>query len=389
MNNYMELKVKALSINESFVRTVVASFCLQLSPTIEELNDIKTAVSEAVTNSIVHAYPNKQGDVLIKANIVNDNTFIVEVCDDGVGINDYEKAKEPFYTSKPDCERSGMGFAVMESFMDKVTLSSNNGKGLKVTMEKKIVRQDSGDKWFLLEHEETLSLVKQAQQGSEEAKSLLLQHNYPLIKSVIKRFKDKGVEYDDLYQLGCVGFLKAIDNFNEEFNVKFSTYVVPMVAGEVKRYLRDDGSIKVSRSLKSLNYQINKLIKEHRNNNNDSTPTVDEIAKILNVEAGDVVLAMESCRALVSLNEKFDEDDDRSCSILEKVECEDNCHELIDYISLKQALKLLDGKEKKIIILRYFRNKTQSEVASEIGVSQVQVSRMENKILEKMRKQID
>ena len=241
----------------------------------------------------------------------------------------------------------------------------------------------------MLEHEETLSLVKQAQQGSEEAKSLLLQHNYPLIKSVIKRFKDKGVEYDDLYQLGCVGFLKAIDNFNEEFNVKFSTYVVPMVAGEVKRYLRDDGSIKVSRSLKSLNYQINKLIKEHRNNNNDSTPTVDEIAKILNVEAGDVVLAMESCRALVSLNEKFDEDDDRSCSILEKVECEDNCHELIDYISLKQALKLLDGKEKKIIILRYFRNKTQSEVASEIGVSQVQVSRMENKILEKMRKQID
>lgn len=241
----------------------------------------------------------------------------------------------------------------------------------------------------MLEHEETLSLVKQAQQGSEEAKSLLLQHNYPLIKSVIKRFKDKGVEYDDLYQLGCVGFLKAIDNFNEEFNVKFSTYVVPMVAGEVKRFLRDDGSIKVSRSLKSLNYQINKLIKEYKNNNNDNTPTVDEIAKMLNVEAGDVVLAMESCRALVSLNEKFDEDDDRSCSILEKVECEDNCHELIDYISLKQALKLLDSKEKKIIILRYFRNKTQSEVASEIGVSQVQVSRMENKILEKMRKQID
>lgn len=241
----------------------------------------------------------------------------------------------------------------------------------------------------MLEHVETISLVKQAQQGSEEAKSILLQHNYPLIKSVIKRFKDKGVEYDDLYQLGCVGFLKAIDNFNEEFNVKFSTYVVPMVAGEVKRFLRDDGSIKVSRSLKTLNCQINKLIKEYKNNNNDQSPTIDEIAKLLNVEAGDVVLAMESCRALVSLNEKIDEDDERSCSILEKVECEDNCHELIDYISLKQALKELDAKEKKIIILRYFRNKTQSEVAREIGVSQVQVSRMENKILEKMRKQID
>ncbi len=241
----------------------------------------------------------------------------------------------------------------------------------------------------MLEHQETISLVKQAQQGSEEAKSKLLQHNYPLIKSVIKRFKGKGVEYDDLYQLGCVGFLKAIDNFNETFNVKFSTYVVPMVAGEVKRFLRDDGAIKVSRSLKTLNYQINKFIKEFKDKNNDKSPTVEEISKALNADGGDVILAMESCRALVSLNEKFDEDDERSGSILEKIECEENCHELIDYISLKQALKELDKKEKKIIILRYFRNKTQSEIATELGVSQVQVSRMENKILEKIRKQID
>ena len=141
MNNSMELKIKAISINESFARTVVASFCLQLCPTIEELNDIKTAVSEAVTNSIVHAYPNKSGDVVIKAKIVDENVVEISICDDGVGIADYEKAKEPFYTSKPEFERSGMGFAVMESFMDTLSLSSNGGKGLKVIMTKKIGKE--------------------------------------------------------------------------------------------------------------------------------------------------------------------------------------------------------------------------------------------------------
>lgn len=142
MENYMELKIKATSINESFARTVVASFCLQLCPTIEELNDIKTAVSEAVTNSIVHAYPNKCGDVIIQARIIGDKKVEITICDEGIGISDYEKAKEPFYTSKPDSERSGMGFAVMESFMDSLSLSSNEGKGLKVVMTKTVGKEN-------------------------------------------------------------------------------------------------------------------------------------------------------------------------------------------------------------------------------------------------------
>ena len=141
MNNYMELKVKALSINESFVRTAVASFCLQLCPTIEELNDIKTAVSEAVTNSVVHAYPDKIGDVLISAKILNNNLVEISVCDNGIGIKDFEKAKEPFYTSKPNSERSGMGFAVMESFMDSLSLSNNGESGVKVVMTKTIGKE--------------------------------------------------------------------------------------------------------------------------------------------------------------------------------------------------------------------------------------------------------
>lgn len=133
--NYMEIRFKALSVNEGFARTCVASFCLQLNPNIEELNDVKTAVSEAVTNCVVHAYPYDKGDVYITCSII-DNCLTVSVKDDGIGINDYEKAKMPFFTTKPEGERSGVGFAVMESFMDELKLSKNGDRGLCVTMKK-------------------------------------------------------------------------------------------------------------------------------------------------------------------------------------------------------------------------------------------------------------
>lgn len=133
--NYMELKFKALSINESFARTCVASFCLQVNPTIEELNDVKTAVSEAVTNCVVHAYPYEKGEVVINCSLI-DNCLTINVKDDGIGIKDYEQARMPFFTTKPDGERSGVGFAVMESFMDDLSLSKNGDRGLVVTMKK-------------------------------------------------------------------------------------------------------------------------------------------------------------------------------------------------------------------------------------------------------------
>jgi RNA polymerase sporulation-specific sigma factor len=239
----------------------------------------------------------------------------------------------------------------------------------------------------MLSHEETLILIKKAQNGDENAKSILLQNNYPLIKSIIKRYLNKGVDYDDLYQLGCVGFLKAIKNFNIDFNVHFSTYVVPMVAGEVKRFLRDDGSIKVSRALKTLNYKINKFLSEYKSENNEP-PTIEQIAKNFNVETSDVFLAMDSNKGLVSLDEKIDEDDDKSSCIKDEIPLE-NQREVIDYLTLKNALVELSLRDKKIIILRYFRNKTQSEVADLLNVSQVQVSRLENKIIEKIRKKFD
>ena len=241
----------------------------------------------------------------------------------------------------------------------------------------------------MLEHDETLRLIRQAQNGSESAKSTLLENNYPLIKSVIKRFKNKGVDYEDLYQLGCVGFLKAIKNFNEDFNVKFSTYIVPMVSGEVKRFMRDDGAVKVSRALKGLHYNITKIINEYKQTFNGESPSIEYLAKELKVDEQEIVMAMESSKSIVSLNEKFDEDDSNSGSVIDRVIVEEDTHEVIDYILLKEALAELDSREKKIIMLRYFRNKTQSEVADVLGVSQVQVSRLETKILNKMRKKIE
>ena len=140
MKNYMEVRFKAISENESFARTCVASFCLQLSPNLDELNDIRTAVSEAVTNCVVHAYPNRVGEVILRAEIEG-NSLKVSITDHGIGIKDVARAREPFYTSKPDEERSGMGFTIMESFMDEMSIDKNNGRGVTVTLVKKIARE--------------------------------------------------------------------------------------------------------------------------------------------------------------------------------------------------------------------------------------------------------
>ena len=153
---------------------------------------------------------------------------------------------------------------------------------------------------MLLDNEQVLLLVKLAQNGDQEAKTKLIEENSPLIKSVIKRFKDKGVEYDDLYQIGCIGFLKAIKNFNPEYNVKFSTYVVPMVIGEIKRFMRDDGAIKVSRALKTLNLQINKYI-ESFYEKEQRKPSIEELAKHFQVEEQDIIMAMDSAKMPVSI----------------------------------------------------------------------------------------
>lgn len=237
----------------------------------------------------------------------------------------------------------------------------------------------------MLEHNQTQTLIKLAQSGDEQAKTTLIEENSPLIKSIIKPYKFKGIEYDDLYQLGCLGFLKAIDNYNPNFNTKFSTYAVPMIAGEVKRFMRDDGSIKVSRALKSLNIQINRYIMEYKANNNNESPSIEQIAKKFNMDQAEIVFAMDSKKALLSLDEKQDESNPRSRTIMEAIEEPNSVENMLDDIMLKEIISSLSPRDKQIIALRYFQDKTQSEIATRLGVSQVQVSRLECKIIEKLK----
>ena len=236
---------------------------------------------------------------------------------------------------------------------------------------------------------DTLSLIKRAQDDDNVAKQLLIEKNSPLIKSVIRRYKDKGVEYDDLYQLGSLGFLKAVINFNEEFNVKFSTYAVPMIAGEVKRYLRDNGMIKVSRGVKALSIQITKYIDEYYNAFEHS-PSIEEIAEKFSITIQEAVFAMESNKMPISLYKQVgDGDGNKELMLIDKIEDENSIDNELDKMLLYNAIKDLNPRDKKIIIMRYFRDMTQSEIAKLLGVSQVQISRLENRILKEIKSKIE
>ena len=235
----------------------------------------------------------------------------------------------------------------------------------------------------MLNQEQLLDYIRQAKLGDLSAKEKIFASNTPLIKSIIRKFKNKGVEYDDLYQIASIGFLKAIDNFDESFGVKFSTYSVPMIIGEIKRYIRDNGAIKVSRSIKILANKINKYISEYQTNN-DIAPSIENIAQKFEVSQDEVVIALDSARMPLSIYDKFDNEDDGQ-ALIDKIPNEQDEEHLVDKIHISNILDSLNEREKKIIILRYFRDKTQSEIAKSLGVSQVQISRLENKIIEKIR----
>lgn len=235
----------------------------------------------------------------------------------------------------------------------------------------------------MLDHDTTIALIKRAQSGDDGAKEELVKENIPLVKSVVKRFKGRG-EYDDLMQLGAIGFIKAIQNFDETYGVRFSTYAVPMISGEIKRFLRDDGAVKVSRWAKTLAQKINVFIDE-KLKSGEKEPTVDEIAQNFGVEAEQVVFAMDTGHYLLSLSSTVGDDD---VTLEDKIVGDRSPDEDLDKIMLKDLIEDLPEREKKVIILRYFRDKTQSEIAAELGVSQVQVSRIECKVLQKLKEKL-
>lgn len=239
----------------------------------------------------------------------------------------------------------------------------------------------------MLDLEITNSLIVDAKNGDNQAKETLIKENSPLIKSVIKKYLNKGIEYDDLYQLGSLGFLKAITNFDEKFGVKFSTYAVPMIAGEIKRYIRDNGIIKVSRSTKQMNVKINNFIEKYVSENQKS-PTVDVIAKEFNLEESEVVYIMDSSYKPISLYTLVGDDSGKEQYLMDKVEEEDKFENKLNNELLYKVIKDLPIRDRKIIILRYFRDMAQKDIALELGVSQVQISRLESKILQKIKNEL-
>ena len=232
----------------------------------------------------------------------------------------------------------------------------------------------------------TRTLISRAQQGDEQAKEQLVTTNAPLVKSVAKRFMNRAIEYDDLYQIGCIGLIKAIARFDLSYDVRFSTYAVPMIIGEIRRYLRDNNMVRVSRSVRDLAYKVLQ-IKEKIMRENGKEPTIDEIAKALEVEKEEVVMSLDAIQDPVSLQEPVYNDGNDSIYIMDQVKDKKNTDETwTENITMNEALKKLNEKERMIIDKRFFAGRTQIEVAEEIGISQAQVSRLEKTAIDHIRR---
>ena len=230
----------------------------------------------------------------------------------------------------------------------------------------------------------TKELISRAHNGDKGAREQLVLENMGLIWSIVRRFAGRGYEQDDLFQIGSIGLIKAIDKFDMEYDVKFSTYAVPMIAGEIKRFLRDDGMIKVSRSLKEIAYKAY-LAKEQMEKDMKREPTLKEIALAIDVSEEELVQAMDASAEIESLNKVIYQGDGSDISLMDKLPQEgDVSEEIMNRIMVEQMFSGLEVKEKQIIYMRYYQDKTQTEIAAQLGVSQVQISRMEKKILQKM-----
>ncbi len=234
--------------------------------------------------------------------------------------------------------------------------------------------------------DQTIALIIQAHNGDKEAREQVVKENVGLIWCIVKRFVGRGVETDDLFQIGSIGLLKAIDKFDLSFDVKFSTYAVPLITGEIKRFLRDDGRIKVSRSLKEMAYKAYKK-REEMLHLGQREPSLEELANLLLVEKEELVLALESTREIESLHKPIYQKDGDEILLMDKLEKKEEVEEtILNNILVTQIMDTLIGEEKVLIQLRYFSNLTQTEVGKRMGISQVQVSRMEKKILKSLRK---
>ncbi|MFD2045916.1 RNA polymerase sporulation sigma factor SigF [Ornithinibacillus salinisoli] len=228
--------------------------------------------------------------------------------------------------------------------------------------------------------------IARSQQGDKHARDILVERNIRLVWSVVQRFMNRGYDPDDLFQIGSIGLIKSIDKFDLSYDVRFSTYAVPMIIGEIQRFLRDDGSVKVSRSLKEVGNKIRKK-KDELTKQHGRSPTVNEIADALEISPEEVVHAQEAAKAPHSIHETVFENDGDPITLLDQIADQDS--NWFDKLTLQEAIRGLNERERLILYLRYYKDKTQSEVAERLGISQVQVSRLEKKILFEMKNKMD
>ncbi|HPU63450.1 MAG TPA: RNA polymerase sporulation sigma factor SigF [Mobilitalea sp.] len=228
---------------------------------------------------------------------------------------------------------------------------------------------------------DTLELIKRCKEGDKEARDRVVAENVGLVWSIVRRFANRGYEMEDLFQIGSIGLIKAIDKFDCSYDVKFSTYAVPMITGEIKRFLRDDGMIKVSRSLKENAAKI-RSFREKYSNTYGKEPTIEEIEEELKIPKDEILMALETGAEIESLYKTIYQSDGSPIYLIDKLaQSKDESENMIDKLALREVIASLDKREQEIIKLRYFNDRTQTDIAKQLGISQVQVSRMEKRIL--------
>lgn len=238
-----------------------------------------------------------------------------------------------------------------------------------------------------LNDDEIKELIRKSQEGDQDARNRIVEKNMRLVWSVVQRFMNRGYDPDDLFQIGCIGLLKSVDKFDLTYDVKFSTYAVPMIIGEIQRFIRDDGTVKVSRSLKETGNKIRRA-KDELSKIHGRSPTVNELSEFLQIPAEEILLAQEAGLSPASIHETVYENDGDPITLLDQIADHDE-GKWFDQLALKEAIEALDEREKLIVYLRYYKDQTQSEVAERLGISQVQVSRLEKKILKQMRDRME
>ena len=367
----MSIKFESRSVNEAFARQAVGAFASQLDPTMEELGDIKTVVSEAVTNAIVHGYAGRSGFITVAVRLFEGRALEIKIKDTGCGIENVEQARKPMFTTGDD-SRSGMGFTIMESFTDRLRVRSAPGRGTVVTMTK------AGDLT-----ERMTALLRRASEGDREAESVLISENSGLIHTIARRYFGRGAEPDDLYQLACVGFIKAVRGFDPARGNEFSTYAVPKIAGEIRRFLRDDGAVKVSRAVKERAVRVRRVQSELEGRLGRS-PSVSELAAACALTPEEVAVCEQADVSVDSLERELSGGGRLGDLVGDEGMEERTCL----YLSLEEALLSLPERERQVIALRFARDMTQQQVSRIIGVSQVQVSRIEKRALAALREKL-